>query len=541
VSQMALSPRGRYLALSYDEGEDVGRLSKILVIETKSERTIRAFNDLNILINDIEFGPTGHLAIGGKFGGQGFGRVVVWELPLAPSDDGGEPNLKETSFDNPQIIPQQTEVSAVAPGSDSTYFAADGGVWKRTSGAMDYSVMARLPYVRDFPSRANVNKLAFGPGGRTLMLARTIDAIDQNDNESDQSVLEKWELPGHRDLAHVFHVREVTNVGFKPGEPLVVTLTDPSVTYEPARVFRAVGGEKVESISFDPEPTETKRTLVSSDARYVVGIEDRAVVVWDLWGKRKVLVPFGEILKEVDVAIAGPGGKFLVMAGTNKEGERSLAVYRADSESYHEWKRIPQPGDDLRHPGDMSISADGEHLAVLYSYSARFVRIWRVEDGSESTPADLHKAGDVSRMLLSPNGRFLVLTDSDNRTKLLDLSKGPNANVRSLFEDTSIRSVAFSGDDRYLALGAENGTAHVFDTSMPEDEIANLIHTGRVTAMAFSDDGKYLATAGSNPRPYHIDEDESYPVRIWLLRPADLIAEAQSRLAPFELKGTPGR
>jgi WD40 repeat protein len=252
-------------------------------------------------------------------------------------------------------------------------------------------------------------------------------------------------------------------------------------------------------------------------------------------------VPFGEVLKEVKVATVGPDGKFLVMAGSSTEGKRSLAVYRADRDSYREWKTIPQPDNDLEDPVAMSISADGKRLAVLYSYAERFVRIWRVEDGLDTTPANLHNAGDVSQMLLGPNGRFLVLTDSDNRTQLLDLSRGPNTNLRSLLEDTSISSIAFSADDRYLAVGAENGTAHVFDTSMPDDEIANLIHTGRVTGMAFSDDSKYLATASSNPRPYHIDEGESYPVRIWLLQPADLIAEAQSRLAPFELKGTPSR
>lgn len=541
VSQMALSPRGRYLALSYDDGEDVGRFSRMLVIETRSGRTIKALNDLNILINDIGFGSTGVLAIGGKFGGQGFGRVVFWELPLKPSDDGGEPNLKQTSFDNPQIVSQQREVSAVAPGYNSTFFAADGAVWKRTSGAMDYSVVARLPYVRDFPSWANVSKLAFGPGGRTLTLARTIDARDQNNNESDQSVLEIWDLPGHRDLANVFHPKEVTNVGFKPSEPLVVTLTDPSLIYEPPRVFRAVNGERMGRVTFEPESAAAKESpLVSSSGRHVVSIYDSAVIVWDLWGKRKVSVPFGDFLKQVKLATVGPDGKFLVMAGYSTGDKRYLAIYRADGDSYREWKRIPQPDDDLEQPGAMSISADGKRLAVLYSYAERFVRIWRVEDGSDVTPDDLHNAGDVSQMLLGPNGHFLVLSDTDNQTQLLDLSGGPSAKRKSLLDNTSISSIAFSADDRYLAVGADNGTAYVFDTSMPDDQIANLIHTGKVTAMSFSDDGKYLATASSYPHPYRIDEDESYPVRIWLLRPADLIAEAQSRLAPFEL-GTPGQ
>jgi hypothetical protein len=73
----------------------------------------------------------------------------------------------------------------------------------------------------------------------------------------------------------------------------------------------------------------------------------------------------------------------------------------------------------------------------------------------------------------------------------------------------------------FIATARESGTAHVFDTSMQGDEIANLIHTGRVTSMEFSDDSKYMATASSNPRPYYIDDGESYPVRTWLLQPSD--------------------
>ena len=221
-------------------------------------------------------------------------------------------------------------------------------------------------------------------------------------------------------------------------------------------------------------------------------------------------------------------------AGTDKEDKTSLAIYRADGDSYREWKRIIQPDDKLKYSGQISISADGKRLAVVHS--DQFVRVWRFEGGSDMTPTDFHYAGWASRMQLSPNGRFLVLTDAEHRTSLLDLHKGQSANFRPLLEGASVNSIAFSPDERYLALGTDNDTARVFDITLPEGEIANLLHTGWITAMAFSDDSKYLATATDQ-----INGNESYPVRIWLLQPADLIAEAQSRLAPFQQNDPPSR
>ena len=60
-------------------------------------------------------------------------------------------------------------------------------------------------------------------------------------------------------------------------------------------------------------------------------------------------------------------------------------------------------------------------------------------------------------------------------------------------------------------------------------EIALLQHTGKVTAVAFSDKSKYVATASSDAHPYRVHEEQSYPVRVWLLQPLDLINEAESR------------
>jgi WD40 repeat protein len=541
VNNIALSPGARYLTLSFDHGKDAERLSKLMVVEIKKGGAIKTFNDLNMLINDIEFGASGNLVIGGRYGGaQGFGRIVIWPLPLKLSGSGVEPDLTDASFESPQIISQQREVHAVAAGTDSTYFATGDGVWKRQSGGTDYRIAARLPYVRDFPSNSSVEKLAFASDGLTLILARVIDARDQNQNDYDQSVLEVWGMPPHQDVMHVFYPKEVTSVGFKPEEPFIVTMTGPPTMEKPAHVLRARTGEQVGSISLDPEPKDRKVRSVSADGRYFVYTDDSVAIVWDVWKKRKVPVLFGNILKDVEVTTVSPGGKFLALSGLDSEGKRSLVVYRAEGHSYQVWKSISQNSDELRAVA-IYLSADGKRLAAHYSYAERFVRVWDVGLGYDVSPDDLKSdnAGDIVEMVLSTKGRFIALTDWDHRTQLLDLSGGQNAKLRSLLENTSIISIAFSPDERYLGLGSEDGIVHVFDTLRPDDEIATLVHTGRIKAIAFSNDSRYMATTSSDPHPSHTDENESYPMRVWLLQPADLIAEAERRLAPFR-NGLPG-
>lgn len=535
AEKIALSPGGRYLALSFDEGEDVGRLSKVMVLETAHGKLIKTLDDLHMLIHDIEFGPGGNLAAGGKYGslqaGRFTGRVILWHLQ--PPVSRAEQELTDASFDDVEVIPQQGEVNAVVPGTDRTYFATDSGVWKRLSGRMDYEPIARFPYVRDFPSTSWVGPISFGPDGQSLVLARAIRTIDQGSNDLDEDVLEVWDLPGHWDLAHAFQPEEVTSVSFKPGEPLVLAMTEQPTQETPIRVFRAANGEPVDSIAFEPEPEGSEEKYASPGGDSIVYANQKVAVVWDVWGRRKRTAVFGDVLQRVEVATVSPGGKFLALSGPNKEGEPALFVFRLERESYRKWKSIPQADDELETSVAMSLSTDGQRLAVLYSYAEQFVRVWDVGSGSDVSPESLAKAGDVSQMALSQGGRFLVLADSDGETQLLGLSQGRKAKLIPLLDATSISSLAFSSDERYLGLGSYEGILYVFDTFRPEDEIARLQHTGAITAIAFSDDNRYLATASSDPHPYDIEEEESFPLRIWLLQPGDLIAEARERLAPF--------
>jgi WD40 repeat protein len=226
----------------------------------------------------------------------------------------------------------------------------------------------------------------------------------------------------------------------------------------------------------------------------------------------------------------------LALTGPATDGAQTIVVYRKTGDSYLEWKRLPQ--NNLIEK--MVLSADGQRLAILYQYDSNFARVFDLNTEKDVMTNKLEQLSDVKIIMLSPDGRFLAAVgrtddptraDRPNRTQLLDLTKGVTT---TLLDDTLVECISFSPDGRYLGLGSDEGIVHVFATSAPDDEIARLQHIGRITAIAFSDNDKYVATASSDSHPYRIAEEESYPLRVWLLQPEDLIAEAENRLARLE-------
>jgi hypothetical protein len=239
AEHLAISPGGRYLALSFDVGKDLGRFSKVRVLDAETGKTVKCFDDdhdtptsdvvskpcgnLNMVIGDIAFGPTGRLAVGGTYNsphrGAFPGRVVIWALPLTTSDGKPEPELTNDSFSDPETIPLRSGVEAVAPGTDDTDFATDTGVWKRMTGQATYELVASMPYKQD-DAYIRVNKLAFSPDGRRVTLARTVVAPGDS-----ADLMEVWDATGYWDSAHMYHSEEVAYAGFQPGAQRVVTMT----------------------------------------------------------------------------------------------------------------------------------------------------------------------------------------------------------------------------------------------------------------------------------------------------------------------------
>lgn len=581
AKRLALSPDGQYLALYADEGDEDSdaRHSKLVVIDVSSGEPVKIYDDdapgvartddladgptgkLNMVIWDVAFGPTGDLAIAGKRPGTSEHRVVLWRLDAKAPAAGARPRLTADSFDRYEVIPQEEQSSVVAPGADETCFATDKGVWKRPARRTSFDPVARMPS----PFRLSfsfIDKMAFHPDGKSLVAARiTIERSAEGKVSGAHTDIEVWDAAGHRDAAEAFHTRDVAHVGFEPGGRLVASLTgyasrnlrDGPMGENRAhrlRVYHSDTGTEVPS----DEPKDADRSVfyVGPDAAQIVTLSGDAVQVWNVWEKdearRKRAASFRGALEGLGSVALSHGGRFLALAGRAGD-ETRVVVYRSEGGAYSEVKRFGLGPLELRFYGGLALSADGRRLAVLGRGDEDAVRVY--DDGVENTALrkSLGDAKNVQEIALSADGRYLVVTDSidivsifrqTGRTRLLDTREGF---WETLLDDEYVTAIAFSPDGAYVGLGSEEGVLHVFETARPKDdnaskgdarnlkeEVARIRQAGGLTAIAFSDDGRYVATASGQRPPYEPGDRESYPLRVWLLRPADLIAESERRL-----------
>lgn len=580
--RLALSPGGRYLALYENEGEGEGRHGKLLVLDTESGKPVRVYDDdvhgegpvkdiaseptgrLNTLITDIAFGPTGDLAIVGNRLGTPEGRAVIWRLNADADATGASRALTTDSFNDYEVIPQEQGLIAVAPGADETYFATAKGVWKRPAWQTRFDPVARIPAPTG-ASFSYVYRMAFRPGGRSLALGRS-SLNRSGEEQTSEMIVEVWEAAGHRGRAEAFHTAEVIHAGFEPDGRLVAALTEhdsKNLTGGPLgenrahrlRVYQTGTGAEVAT----PEPAVEDRSVfyVGPDAAHIVTLSGKTAKVWDVWekdeAKRQRAASFGGALNTFEGVALGHGGRFLALAGRNGDGI-GVVVYRSDGGAYAEVKRFGLAPGNVRWKDGLTLSADGRRLVVLYMDAKNPARVY--DDGVENAALRERLGGlrDVGHVALSANGRYLAVSDQfdftvdfrpTGRARLLDISEG---SWETLLDGELVSAVAFSPDGRYIGLGSSEGMLHVFETARSKDagdaakggarnlkeEVARLQHADRVTAVAFSDDGRYVATASGQPQPYRIGEQESYPLRVWLLRPAELIAESERRLGQVE-------
>lgn len=567
---IALSPGGRYLAVTSDYGGDGDRQSMLMVLEVAGEKVkvVKSFDaptpegdegegaqaaasdcaGLDMLINDVAFGPTGNLAVGGKYktpqGGREVGRVVVWPLTLKAEGEADEPELTDASFFLREAVQQEREVEAVAPGADATTFATERAVWKRMSGRVTYEPVARLPVLPDSDYRLgivginDVQKLAFAPDGKSLSVVRLHLNTGQDPYAMVRHDLEVWDASGHRELSQSFQNALILNIAFGQGGEFFFTRDFIPTDAWRFRVFRTAGGAEAARVETDSE-SDTSVHFNSYTGHFVNVVGDAAEVRGARDGSKRI-ARFGAALSEVKTAALSPGADLLALFGPSRQGGApTLTVYRAEGDAFVESKLLPAaalPGWSYDNPSKLALSADGRVVAAHFSRGSRgYVRVFDLADGRDLTTESLKSLDTLSSMTLSPSGRLVAVAQVSNvasqrqngKVLLIDLNTG---SVVTLANDTVLASFAFSRDGRLLGVGTADGLLRVFDTERPDEEVARLEHTGAVTAVSFSDDGKYVATASSDPHRNQLDEEESFPLRIWLLRPDDLIAEAAARM-----------
>ncbi|UKZ53220.1 hypothetical protein TrVGV298_007012 [Trichoderma virens] len=134
----------------------------------------------------------------------------------------------------------------------------------------------------------------------------------------------------------------------------------------------------------------------------------------------------------------------------------------------------------------VAFSADGRYLAS----GSRGIKIWDATMGKERQTL---KGPWVRSVAFSPNGRYLASV-SDGIT-IWDVTTGKEQ--QTLKGSTTVKSVAFLADSRYLALGLSNGGITIWDT-ITGKERQILKGSTTVELMAFSSNGRYLASVSDS-------------------------------------------
>ena len=302
------------------------------------------------------------------------------------------------------------------------------------------------------------------------------------------------------------------------------------------RCFRTADGEPT---GFEMRhAAEIESVALSADtARLVSASSDGTARVWALPRGEPVTPPLrhGDY---VNFAAFSPDGRSVATCS----GDNSARVWDAQT-----GRPLTQPLRHSEQPHAAAFSPDG---ATLFTAGAdRIVQRWDIRPRNH-TPDLLAHAGRIGTAEWSRDGRLLASNGADKRTIIRDartlapvlafthstvprllgfspdarlLLSAPWGGVRVLGlgekieqlgfvgnREAATRCLAFSADGRRFAIGQEDGTALIFDTSTRQPAAPPLRHSGPVTVVRFSPDGRTLLTCEEPP-----DNTPPAGARLW--------------------------
>ncbi len=119
---------------------------------------------------------------------------------------------------------------------------------------------------------------------------------------------------------------------------------------------------------------------------------------------------------------------------------------------------------------------------------------------SEGAKRSSRLAGHGSTILsvaFSPDGKYLATVSKDKTAKLWEV---PSGRLVTTLKGHShgVNSVAFSPDGKSLATGSDDDTAKLWEVPSGRLIITFTGHSGPVTSVAFSADGNYVATGSGD-------------------------------------------
>ena len=154
----------------------------------------------------------------------------------------------------------------------------------------------------------------------------------------------------------------------------------------------------------------------------------------------------------------------------------------------------------------VAFSKDGKQVAAGIGDGS--VRLWDIEKREVVRSFNAHR-GNVWSVKFHPSLDLLVSSGDDSWVKLWDTKTFEF--IHGWKADNTVRAIAFSSDNKFLAAGDRAGKVHIYDIDSKR-ELQTHQQEGTVLGIDFSSDGKLIATVGSD-KTVRIFDTETFEQR----------------------------
>lgn len=257
----------------------------------------------------------------------------------------------------------------------------------------------------------------------------------------------------------------------------------------------------------DHEQSVFSMSYSPDGARLAVGIgadsatSSAIVRIWDV-ATGRLVTEFPAADGRVLALAYSPDGRRLITGGY--DSRLSVRDVATGSELYSRPERnSAAPRHDREAAiGTVAVSPDGQFVAAGFGHPTfhlpdyeQIAKVWNLATGEELATLHGH-VNTICEVAFSHNGKFLATASDDHQVKLWSVEKWQLRG--SLSGTTRLKSVAFSNDDQWIAVGDASGVVTIWETA--DGRGGRLVtklrgHADAVQRLAISPDGKTLATA----------------------------------------------
>jgi RNA polymerase sigma factor (sigma-70 family) len=142
------------------------------------------------------------------------------------------------------------------------------------------------------------------------------------------------------------------------------------------------------------------------------------------------------------------------------------------------------------------FTPDGKTLASVGDHAAGTVRLWDVASGKERGRLEC-QYGDGRLLALSPDGKTLAVTGSNNTVRRWDITTGRELDAERGTQG-AVHTVAVAPDGKEVATGGSDGVVRFWDRATGKELRSFRAHLQQINALAYTPDGRRLATASGS-------------------------------------------